>query len=216
MRHVDGLWVPDEDPSYQKQSPPQRQLVRDINVIPKTMALTKGRKLVIQAGARVGLWPLELAKHFDRVISFEPELENFECAVRNIEDAGVTNKVTLHRLALSNKAETLHVQRNHIMDAAHYMGTTPAPRSQEVQSCTIDSLGVDADMIMLDIEGYELYALQGAMETLKRCRPPLAIEYTGSAAPRYGIARHHILDLLKPLGYKPVDRQYKDMILAAQ
>ena len=42
---------------------------------------------------------------------------------------------------------------------------------------TIDSLNLeDTVLIQLDVEGHEMFALKGALKTISKCRPVVAIE----------------------------------------
>ncbi|WP_227816942.1 FkbM family methyltransferase [Nitrogeniibacter aestuarii] len=47
--------------------------------------------------------------------------------------------------------------------------------SQQVGTCRIDSLALSPTFIKLHLEGHELPALKGAVDTLHRCRPVLAL-----------------------------------------
>jgi len=52
---------------------------------------------------------------------------------------------------------------------------------------TIDDLGLDAcDLIQLDVEGFEAKVLQGASQTITRCRPVIMVEDRGHGT-RYGM-----------------------------
>ncbi len=70
-----------------------------------------------------------------------------------------------------------------------------APGTQRLTQ-SLDSLLPDVEpvLIKLDVEGYELKALQGAMAMLKRSKPLLVIEVWDGGLPA-------VMDLLGPLGY---------------
>ena len=64
----------------------------------------------------------------------------------------------------------------------------------------IDDLNLPGcDLIQLDLEGYEFYALQGGIETIKKHKPVIVIETVWSE--RYGIKLNEIENWLKSLGY---------------
>jgi len=67
------------------------------------------------------------------------------------------------------------------------------------------------DLLYLDIEGYEIFALRGALETIRRCRPVVACEVNGCAA-RYGVAPGAVANLLKDEGYEWVRTVRSDEI----
>jgi hypothetical protein len=74
--------------------------------------------------------------------------------------------------------------------------------SGKVPVFLIDDLNLPVcNLIHLDIEGYEPFALEGAKETLVRCRPVVAIENCEKWLVRYGNSLSTIEDFLKNLGY---------------
>lgn len=205
MKLVNGWYITAEDAAI-GANPVRRQMAKDIRVIEVALQYVSRCGLVIQAGARVGLWPAKLAERFERVIAFEPETRNYECAVANL--ANSTN-VELHNAALGKSPGRMMVEFSQVQSGSHQIVETGGDELCEV--VMIDSLGVDPDAIFLDIEGYELFALEGAIETLGRCKPLLVLEQNDSRL-RYGIDKSQIVDLLKPFGYEPVDRCSKDVI----
>ncbi|MEZ5255662.1 MAG: FkbM family methyltransferase [Ilumatobacteraceae bacterium] len=74
----------------------------------------------------------------------------------------------------------------------------------EVEVTTLDKEVGDREVgfIKLDLEGYELFALQGARETLQRCRPALQFECSlPDTLAGIGYDRSEIFDFLHELDY---------------
>ena len=67
----------------------------------------------------------------------------------------------------------------------------------------IDDLNLtECDLIMLDVEGYELHALNGAIETIKKYGPVICIEHAACWLERYNTSINEIENLLiDKLGY---------------
>ena len=77
----------------------------------------------------------------------------------------------------------------------------------------IDNLNLHGcDLIQLDVEGYELNALLGAIETIKKYKPVLCIEFCEKWLNRYNDSSEKVLDLIYSLGYKLVDEYGVDKI----
>ena len=67
---------------------------------------------------------------------------------------------------------------------------------------TIDSLNLsDVDLIHLDLEGYELFALQGAIETIKRYKPLIVLE-TNDLCNEFGYTINELESWIYSVGYK--------------
>jgi hypothetical protein len=75
-----------------------------------------------------------------------------------------------------------------------------------VQSLTIDDLQLDtADLIKIDVEGFELRVLKGGFETIKRLLPVIYFEELNAPlkTPANGVhLSPSFEEVLKPLGYE--------------
>jgi FkbM family methyltransferase len=125
--------------------------------------------IALQAGANWGYWPARMALIFDRVYTFEPDPACFVCTCANTANF---ENVYRYQAALGNGPAFIDLKRdtdttgNQIVD-----GKGPLP------TLRIDDFGFEElDLIYLDIEGQELNALKGALETLERCKPVVIYE----------------------------------------
>lgn len=136
----------------------------------------KGRhRLAIDGGAHVGLFTRHMAAVFDQVLSFEPNPHNFECLVANTKHLP---NVKVFNQALGKEAQTIEsLAPNPDNSGDCYV----QPARQGVQMITIDSLDLPAlDLLKLDLQGYEYYALAGATKTLHKHRPVCIVEVEGA------------------------------------
>jgi FkbM family methyltransferase len=145
------------------------------------------RGIAIDVGANEGLYSYALAKLFDRVEAFEPneetsaDLRDYDCP-----------KINLHRVALSRSEgeRTLHVPilAHGVVNVGYgslERETLPPSENvttQIVQTRTLDSYGFEnVVFIKIDVEGHELQVLEGATETIARCRPIMLLEIKAAA-----------------------------------
>lgn len=128
------------------------------------------RHNVVQAGGCSGLWPLALARHFDHVYTFEPDLTNFKCLQHNI--AGMEN-IQAFDFALSDTRRCVGLTRPKL-GAGLWRVDGPG----DIQAVTLDDfLGdVSVDAIVLDVEGSELDVWRGAERLIHEHRPLLWFE----------------------------------------
>ena len=130
---------------------------------------TKG--IAVQAGGHVGIFPWQLSKTFGFVYTFEPIPEMYECLKRNT--VYYPNILTHPRaLGAQCKLDVMDARRG----GRSRIGLGPGP-GVEVMMTTIDVQRLPrCDLIYLDIEGYELEALKGAVRTIETFRPVIALE----------------------------------------
>ena len=66
-----------------------RLLHRDLHCLGKVLRLVPGRDVAVQAGGNLGLWPKRLAQEFRRVITFEPDPDNFAMLRHNAPERNI-------------------------------------------------------------------------------------------------------------------------------
>lgn len=125
---------------------------------------------VIDAGANIGLLTLRAAKIVggrEGVISIEPHPETFQWLEKNIFLNRISN-IHLHNVAVGHKEQIVPFTNFKIKDVnkiSDIEGTLKIPMK------TLDTLCArvsHCDLLKIDVEGFELPALFGAEELLKR------------------------------------------------
>jgi len=165
----------------------------------------RGRDTVVQAGGHVGLWPLYLASVFGEVVTFEPELANYEVMLKNIE--GVRNIIAYNALIGSDVGE-VGMKVSPKNTGGHHID----PDGNGYTITTIDSIILDScDAIVLDVEGQELNALYGAAETIKEFRPVIMLE-DKSHVKKGGCTTEELHEYLNSIGYYAHGRKAKDTV----
>jgi FkbM family methyltransferase len=165
----------------------------------------KQRRVVVQAGGHVGVWPKWLASRFEQVYTFEPQADNFEALMRNVKE---TNVVRLHgALGDAGGAVGIRVSEKNIG------GHRVIPGGTDVTLYRIDDLRLEhCDLIVLDVEGYELHAIRGAVETLDQCSPVLMFEDLGHIEKHGFGSKADLVDLLSSHGYRKVGAVSNDVV----
>lgn len=132
------------------------------------------RRVAIDGGAYVGSWSLHLAKHYERVLAFEPVAGNFECLQMNAQHL---HNVELHQAALSDGVYAMARVAPRKVKAFTHKVHHVVEDSAEFSSVKIDNLNLaNLDLLKLDIEGFEYEALMGGRETILANRPIVMIE----------------------------------------
>lgn len=206
-QYPSGLWVPDGEVWLAVSERAQRTAARQY----ATMLPPERRRLVVQAGGNVGIFPQELAKTFARVITAEPDPKNFACLARNTEKMSNIGRFELALGTTGGKTEIVHVAdncgRSHISaNLSANSGDAPAT------VWPIDDFELDeCDLIQLDVEGYEMHVIYGALETIDRLRPVIVLELNACAA-RYGESVEEVRLAVEILGYTSRKGHGEDVI----
>lgn len=207
------LWWPDYDHKPDKALPFVMKHLPDVD---RTIELCAKKEVCVQAGAHVGLWPKRLAqKGFEMVVSFEPDVPLYQCALRNLHDEHMAGTVRLYPQALGAFCGRATLERRSsagssrivdLMEQRALGATTEAFNATVVEMVTIDSLRLPkCDAIILDVEGHEVQVLEGAGMTLARFSPVLHLEELEDSGP-------DIRDYVKMLGYRLSHRVGKDAV----
>jgi FkbM family methyltransferase len=133
------------------------------------------KRVAVQAGGNQGIWPKYLALWFDRVITFEPDPANFFAMTMNAPEPNIVR----HQAALGAAPGRVGLSQARRDDTKgpHHSGLVHVEGEGDVERIRLDDLNLAiCDLLYLDVEGYELFALKGAVDTLARCRPVVAIE----------------------------------------
>lgn len=143
-------------------------MIRRVTDVDLAIKHCRKTALAVQAGGNVGMWPLRLAKTFSVVHTFEPVPHIYGALCNNI----VTGIVPHNELLGATVGEEVPFRY-------HPGGTSRVdPEGKErLTTTTIDALKLPCcDALFLDVEGFELHALTGAMETIKAFRPVITVE----------------------------------------
>jgi len=151
------------------------------------------KKVCVQAGGNMGYYVKQYAELFENVYTFEPEPINFYCLNQNIQHENVFKYQAClgHDRNLVNlKIKTLNRGKNYVKG----VGKIPTLRIDDLNLTT-------CDLIHLDIEGFEFFALQGAVNTIKKCKPVVALEFFDKCATRFNYTITDLERLLFSLDY---------------
>lgn len=153
---------------------------RDLPLIDTVLRLVPGRTAVVQAGGNLGIFPKRLAQEFATVYTFEPAADCFAALQANAPEPNIL-KFQAALGAERQLVATSRVRRDGKPNC--HEGITHIAGAGVVPTLRLDDLALPVcDLVMLDVEGWELYALRGAVETLARCRPVLVVENNKNAA----------------------------------
>jgi FkbM family methyltransferase len=157
-----------------------------------------GVKAFVDVGAHVGYYTVRMAKRCDKVIAFEPNPENRAKLQRNVELNRLKN-VVIYPYAVG---EGRYKSRLYLAYASSTLleGYGGGRSSVEVDVVPLDEVVERADVIKLDVEGYEARVIEGAKNVILSQSPVLEIEHHDFRG--YRISDYPVIrDFLKKRGY---------------
>ena len=165
---------------------------------------------IIDIGAQTGSYTL-LSKFLKNCnfFSFEPFTETYNILNDNIKINNINN-VKTYNIALSdNKGFTeFNICKSH--NGLHTLGNN-VKRFNDidkriVHTNTIDNIffekDIPIDFIKIDTEGYEYFILKGGINTIKKYKPIIQIEWNLINMEQCNITEEMLNNLINELGYK--------------
>ena len=206
MQLVDGFYIPDGD--LPKHHTAESVIKHDKILHDKVLEFTKDRNHMVDVGGNVGRWSLDFAQDFKVVSAFEPAPYHIECFQRNCHQYP---NIHLFPYGLSNESKKGNLE---IAVPQHLGSTRVVPDSKgDILLKTLDEHKFNnVDVLKIDVEGLEIDVLQGAKDTIARCKPIIVIERCVFNSERFGLDKMASHNELEKQGYKRLFKITRDCI----
>jgi FkbM family methyltransferase len=162
-------------------------------------SMIKPNDVVVDLGAGIGDFAIRATRRAKYVIAVEPNKDDFQLLLRNLQANGCHNVVPLD-IGVASKAG---------MKQITFQGRTYSFRVETLAEMLEGQNIGRVDFIKLDIEGYEIEVIESSIDIIKQARV-IAIELHGT--------KKAIDTMLLPLGFKfvPLTKAYVYGKLLAQ
>jgi FkbM family methyltransferase len=167
----------------------------------------------VDVGANYGLYSLLAALWNPRisVTAFEPVPKIYECLTRNVHANGLTERISTHQLALSDRSgktafylppsQSLDLESTGTLVAESWQNRKPHT-TLEIEAVKFDEFEalhpMRVELVKIDVEDFEASVLSGMTKTILRDRPIIVCEI---------LPREHrnqpTLLAIRELGYTP-------------
>ena len=208
LKFAQDLYENNDKLDYSHKKLGKNQLRMHYEFIKDYMLKTQG-KTAVDIGCRFGEYTHYLLKHFDNVKCFEPRIHTLTQQFnKNIPKDRV-------QVYACGNGDTLGLV-NMNGGAVHKENSTeiiPKKYKRNIPVYTLDSFRFDSvNFIKIDVEGYELKVLQGALATIDTNKPIIVVEQNGSDT-KYGWGTENQAGaFLETLGYTNTDRLKNDFV----
>ena len=200
-----------------------RYALRDLSTLEKAVKLCKQKRVALQAGGNLGIWPAFLAQRFEHTVTFEPDPVTFTRLAQHMARHARPDRYTLVQGALGSLPGMVSMSRRRRVASTlpdhpgltHVLDHVSAEPNGEVFNAMMTRLDDwklrELDLLALDLEGYEMAALVGAHVTINECRPVILCEISDHAT-HYGIDQDDVRTNIRMRGYRFVERVHSDEI----
>lgn len=150
--------------------------------------------IVIDVGAHIGTHTLCYARVASLVFAIEPQYVMLQTLMANLALNCIEN-VRPHFGAAGNRDGSTQIPWLNYAEDNSFGSVRIGTGTSTIPMIRLDSLDIDPQLIKIDAEGSEIQIIQGAVETIQRCRPVLYIE---NDRPEY---KETLRTLIESFGY---------------
>ncbi|MCK0180180.1 FkbM family methyltransferase [Flavobacteriaceae bacterium S0862] len=156
-------------------------IVKDIDRYEKYYEI-KTNDIVIDAGANEGALSVvysQKTKHDGKVFAFEPDSKNIKILKQNVSLNANSNNIEIIEHALWSNNEIIDFYEAGTVASSIFYEDKES-KKVKIKATSIDKFMIDKkinrlNFIKMDIEGAEIEALKGTIETIKKYKPNFAI-----------------------------------------
>ncbi len=164
-------------------------------------------KVTLDVGGNIGLYAVlgaKFAPKTAKIITFEPIVANVIMLKKNAALNKLTSRIVVNNVAVGDTPKKIVIYQSDVNIGNHSAAQSNAgkgSRPVEVQQITIDNYVKknnvnNVDLLKIDIEGYDGFALRGALATIKKHKPVVFIEFSPGAMKECGFDRREFTRLL--------------------
>jgi FkbM family methyltransferase len=163
--------------------------------------------VVADIGANFGYNAILMGKQIGpkgMLVAFEPQRIVYQQLNGNLILNNIFNAITF-QAALGDGTQTITTMKSVDYDSnwVNIGDTSIGEGGENVSVYTLDQIELEKlNFIKIDVQGYELFMLQGAKNTLKQFQPDLFIEIEPHQLIKFNINEDQLIDYIKSFGYK--------------
>ena len=187
-----------------------------VNTITKN---TNVNQDAINIGANIGLYSNLLADLINsekKVLAIEPTPGAIQYLETNIKHNNNHNKIIVYKGIATDSPGLSKIniiegkeEYSSVGDISHFAVEKEKPISMDIQGETLDNLvtrfNLQPGIIVIDVEGYELQVLNGAIETIRKFKPIIISELDDKLLKNLNTTSFQVVQLFEKNGYSVND-----------
>lgn len=212
---LDKRFIPIEILNFKSTEPLEKNLI--INLVSHC-------KVVVDVGANIGWYTLNLGKlkNVEKIYAFEPIPHTYSYLKEHIE----MNEISIaeiHNLGLSNEVGEKDFYWTTEETGSSSMSNIRDRTDISLARCRVDKLDnfmknkeAKIDFIKIDVEGAELFVIEGAEKCIEKDHPIIFAELLRKWSAKFNYHPNDVINLLKGKGYKPYIASHSGMLEISQ
>lgn len=182
----------------------------DHNIIALTKSIINEGDCVLDVGANYGQMSVHLSKlvgESGKIYSFEAEPYVFSILEDNIKLNNCSNvQPVFGAVHKQNNIDLIFPEPDFLRFTSYgsYGLDFKAVKGRKVKTITIDSLEIKEKIgfMKIDVQGADLYAMQGAIETIKKNKMPILFEFEQQFQENFGTTFQDYVEFVHSINYK--------------
>lgn len=166
---------------------------------------------VLDIGSNFGQMSVEFSRLVGakgKVYSFEAQEVVHNFTVKNLAANNCDNVILINKAVYNENGKVFFFEdidfENGNPYSSNYIKQSKEDTSKPVESITIDSLNIadPISLIKIDIQGSDLFGLQGAKETILKNKPIILFEFEEQFQEKFGTSFQDYVDFVNSIGYR--------------
>ena len=157
----------------------------------------------VDVGSNYGWHSIIASKFCKQVFSFEPQKRMFDIQKMSIDENKIKN-INLFNFAVGEKNKKGQMNYiNYDLNWVNMGDLSLGNGGEEIEIKDIDSLMLPKiDIIKIDVQGYEKFVLEGGIETIKKNKPIMIVEFEEFQLNKFGYGSKNLFDRIRELDYE--------------
>tara|TARA_R110000851_G_scaffold39143_1_gene99817 strand:+ start:730 stop:1509 length:780 start_codon:yes stop_codon:yes gene_type:complete len=157
--------------------------------------------ILVDAGSNYGWHSIKSSKLCEEIYSFEPQKLIYDLQLSSINKNNLNN-ILLFNCGVGNLNEKKQMRPINYEDSVNIGDLSIGDGGEEIEIKTLDSIIPNGfDFIKIDVQGYEKFVLEGAIDNIRKYKPTIIVEFEEHQLRKFGYGCTELFDMIRELGY---------------
>jgi FkbM family methyltransferase len=159
--------------------------------------------IFIDVGSNYGWHSIIASNICKEVHSFEPQNLMYKIQKMSLLENNIEN-VIIYDIALGEKNKKSQMSRiDYQKEGVNIGDLSIGNGGEDIEVITLDSMNMEKiDIIKIDVQGYEKFVLEGAIESIKKHKPIMIVEFEEFQLKKFGYGSTELFDFIRSMDYE--------------